>query len=205
MVFHYPGVVARPCPPAGATEIRVDTLLRCETNAVCEADQGIRTLPPVQPWGSVLSFHAAAPLAASELGKLRAEAGVAAVVAVTAVELLCAHGDDPLPVKTLGVLRKRSEDSSQEFAEHWRRTHAQVTLDYRPTFRRYVTNTVDAVSGEFPWDGVVEQYFASLDELAEHVRLARTGERPEITADIPRFVSRMLIFAAAPEPATVTV
>lgn len=100
-------------------------------------------------------------------------------------------------VSRVGLMCRRPGDSVDEFWDHWTNRHMPLVLAHRPLFSRYVANRVIAPAGR-AWDGVIEQWFESADVLAEHDR--RIGaEKPEVAADIPRFVGPMQHFVARAE------
>ncbi|WAX59281.1 EthD domain-containing protein [Jatrophihabitans cynanchi] len=184
--------------PAGAHGAVIDHFIGCETNAACSPADGIVPEEPVRPWTTVTSFTVKGMPSPDDLEAFRRTAGAKAAVAVTEVDLL-SRTTDRYAHKMLGVLRRRDDMSPEEFGSYWREHHSKVTISYEPTFGRYVTNTVAAVAGDFQWDGVVEQYYRTTQDLVDHVRLAREG-RPRITEDIPRFVAHMIMFTTASAP-----
>jgi len=94
----------------------------------------------------------------------------------------------------LGFIVRRSGLSLQDFREHWLERHAPLVMAHTPLFDRYVSNIPPA---DCPWDGIVEQWFADESTWLEHDRRI-LEERPEVRADIPRFVGSLRQYVATP-------
>jgi hypothetical protein len=94
-------------------------------------------------------------------------------------------------VSRVGLMARRPGSTLDEFWEHWTNGHMPLVLSRRPLFTRYVANRV--LDPRFGWDGVVEQWFDSVATLDEHDRRIR-DEKPDVVADIPRFVGPMRHF-----------
>jgi hypothetical protein len=204
MAFLAGALPRRPSVQRDVTAWSVDRVLSCQSKMHCSLEGGLQPLPKDMPWTYVLSMELLRPGGGdvpSLLVDVRDQLGAEVVSAVEAVDLLpdpsarAARG--PAVAKTVGVLRKRPGQTDDEFANYWRTVHAPITLSYGPKFTGYVSNVVESAAGPFSWDGVVEQTFDTLADLQEHIELAAEG-RPRITADIPRFVSEMQMFATEP-------
>lgn len=68
-------------------------------------------------------------------------------------------------IKRSGFLRKRDDQTVDEFRRHWLETHAPLVQHVaRP--RRYVVNLVDrSLYPDFPFDGFSELWFDSTNDM----------------------------------------
>jgi hypothetical protein len=94
-------------------------------------------------------------------------------------------------VSRVGLMARRPGSTLDEFWDHWTNGHMPLVLSRHPLFTRYVANRV--LDARFGWDGVIEQWFDRVETLDEHDRRIR-DEKPDVAADIPRFVGRMRHF-----------
>jgi hypothetical protein len=65
-------------------------------------------------------------------------------------------------------------------------------------FFRYVTNVVEDVYGEFPWDGVVEQWFESEEILRAEYASFDFSKQADVVEDTKKMVSEMDHWVAVP-------
>jgi len=86
----------------------------------------------------------------------------------------------------VGLLHRRAGTSRQEFDTHWNTKHAPLVLSRAPRFTAYVTNVVLGDDGF--WDGVVEQWYPSIEAFEQH-RDASYTTKQDVATDIPRFLS----------------
>jgi EthD domain-containing protein len=94
----------------------------------------------------------------------------------------------------LGFIVRHAGLSRQDFREHWLERHSPLVMAHTPLFDRYATNIPPA---DCPWDGIVEQWFADQSTWLEHDRRI-LEERPDVRADIPRFVGSLRQYVATP-------
>ncbi len=76
-------------------------------------------------------------------------------------------------IKTVTLLTRRADLTSEEFHRHWKTVHADLVLAL-PKVRRYVQcRPVEAPGREAPCDGVAEVWYDSVEDFLE------TAESPE--------------------------
>lgn len=109
-------------------------------------------------------------------------------------EHIALPGPDPAPtLSRVGLLYRPAGRTVEEFWSHWRGRHVPLVIERRPLFVRYVPNLV--LRPAQPFDGVVEQWFADEAAWDEHDRQTRE-EKPDVAADIPRFIGGFTQFSA---------
>jgi hypothetical protein len=92
----------------------------------------------------------------------------------------------------VGLMTRRADIARADFERLWVVDHARLVLESGPLFHRYASNIL---IGDAGWDGIVEQWFDSPAECAEHDRLV-AEEKPAVRADIGRFISQAQSYIA---------
>lgn len=88
-------------------------------------------------------------------------------------------------IKTVTLLTRRSDLTSEQFHEHWKTVHAELVLAM-PLVRRYVQCRPVAVPGrEPPCDGVAEVWY---DTVEDFVATAASSEYARLLDDEPNFM-----------------
>ncbi|MCQ3803229.1 MAG: EthD domain-containing protein [bacterium] len=88
-------------------------------------------------------------------------------------------------IKTVTVLSRRSDLTSEEFHDHWKKVHAPLVLAM-PKVRRYVQCRPLEVPGrEAPCDGVAEVWYDSVEDF---VSTAASAEYARLLADEKNFM-----------------
>jgi uncharacterized protein (TIGR02118 family) len=92
-------------------------------------------------------------------------------------------------VKLVGLIRKRSDLTTEQFRAHWLEVHAPLARQF-PGLRRYSVNFIDReATPNAVYDGFSELWFDSEDALN-----AALGSpiAEAIAADIPRFMDELV-------------
>jgi hypothetical protein len=96
---------------------------------------------------------------------------------------------ESLPLCRVGFVRAAEHLDRDAFFRYWTEQHAPLVERRSPLFMKYVSNVV--VGGQpVGFDGVVEQWFTSVEMLHEHDRLLRE-EKPDVAGDVGRFVAQV--------------
>ena len=92
-------------------------------------------------------------------------------------------------VKLVGLIRKRSDLTTEQFRAHWLEVHAPLARQF-PGLRRYAVNFIDreATPGA-AYDGFSELWFDSAEAL-EAALASPIGEA--IATDIPKFMDELV-------------
>ena len=92
-------------------------------------------------------------------------------------------------VKLVGLIRKRSDLTTEQFRAHWLEVHAPLARQF-PGLRRYSVNFIDREANpNAVYDGFSELWFDS----AEALDVALAGHIGEaIAADIPKFMDELV-------------
>ena len=91
-------------------------------------------------------------------------------------------------LKMVGLIRQRTDLSSEAFQAHWLGTHSAIARRL-PGLRRYVVNFIDRADvPEAEYDGFSELWFDSRAAMDEAFK-GPVGA--EIEADIPRFIGSL--------------
>lgn len=105
-------------------------------------------------------------------------------------------------IKVLEFFQRRADLPQAAFLDHWRGRHTSVVMGITGV-RRYVQNPVrHDLSGNPPFDGVVELWFSSVAMMRAN---GQSPYWPEVIADEERFIDRsttklLLIDDPAPPP-----
>lgn len=90
--------------------------------------------------------------------------------------------------KRIGFLQKRSDLTLEQFAAHWRGTHA-VLCQRIPGLQRYAINIIDReLHPTAAYDGFSELWFESQEA---HDAAFSSPQGVELLADIPNFVEKL--------------
>jgi uncharacterized protein (TIGR02118 family) len=112
------------------------------------------------------------------------------------------HGPvaDPAPPRSAGVklilaLKRKPDQSHQQFADYWLRVHAPLVLEHGAHLAKYVTNVVDSRLSDAgaDWDGFAELHFSSQEEFAAHTAGHGSGHDP-VREDTANFVGTMAVY-----------
>lgn len=93
-----------------------------------------------------------------------------------------------------GPNKRRDGLSRADFGDHWSTTHAPLVIRKGPLFRRYSAFVLEP-DDPADFDGVVMQWFDSVEDWKEHDRLVR-DEKPEVLQDISTFSKSSVQFSA---------
>jgi hypothetical protein len=98
-------------------------------------------------------------------------------------------------VSRVGLIRRNLEMTRAESFSYWTTRHAPMVIEQGPLFTRYSNNRV--LDESSPVDGIVEQWFDTLDRLLEHDR--QVAElKTDIRDDAQMFASGFRQFLATP-------
>lgn len=88
-------------------------------------------------------------------------------------------------IKTVTVLTRRSDLTSEQFHEHWKNVHAPLVLAM-PMVRRYVQcRPLDVPGRPAPCDGVAEVWYDSVEDF---LATAESPEYATLLADEKNFM-----------------
>ncbi len=88
-------------------------------------------------------------------------------------------------IKTVTLLTRRSDLTSEQFHLHWRNVHAPLVLAM-PRVRRYVQcRPLDVPGREAPCDGVAEVWYDSVEDF---LATADSDEYAKLLADEKNFM-----------------
>lgn len=87
----------------------------------------------------------------------------------------------------VGLMTRRPDIARSDFERLWAGDHARLVLESGPLFHRYATNIL---VGDEAWDGIIEQWFDSDAQCAEHDRRV-AEEKPVVRADVGRFLGKV--------------
>ena len=90
--------------------------------------------------------------------------------------------------KRIGLQRKRTDLSHEQFVAHWVNVHAELAKRL-PKLRRYSINVVDrARNPDFAYDGFSELWF---DSRADCEAAFASSQGVAVLADLPNYVERV--------------
>ncbi len=88
-------------------------------------------------------------------------------------------------IKTVTLLHRRSDLTSEQFHDHWKTVHAALVLAM-PKVRRYVQcRPVEVPGREAPCDGVAEVWYDSVEDF---LSTAESAEYARLLADEKHFM-----------------
>lgn len=103
-------------------------------------------------------------------------------------------------IKTVTLLRRRPDLSSEDFHRHWREVHAPLVLRLPDVVRYVQCRPVEGgPSTDATIDAIAEVYYADLDALRHTLE---SPEYAELLADEPNFMgaaTRELVFLTVTE------
>ena len=73
-------------------------------------------------------------------------------------------------VKVVGFIRKREDLTFQQFKDYWLNKHSKLekeSLEDNPIRRIVASFVTEELIGKAPFDGMVELYFASIEDFKE--------------------------------------
>ena len=93
-------------------------------------------------------------------------------------------------VKTIVLIKRKSELSREEFEKHYEEVHAPLALKHLPMIKRYVRNHVVGVAGmEAPdFDCLTELWFDTLEDAAKVIEFVQSDAGQVIRDDEQKFL-----------------
>lgn len=85
-------------------------------------------------------------------------------------------------VKVIGFVKKRDDLTFEQFRDYWLYKHNRLekdSVEKNPVKKIVASFVTNRLIGDMPYDGMVELYFSSMEEMQEQM----SGEQPKIMAE----------------------
>jgi hypothetical protein len=94
-----------------------------------------------------------------------------------------------MTVKILAFVKKRKDLTREQFKDYWFKEHVKIekmVLEQTPICKIAANITVKLVPGpgrtsagiEWPWDGIAEMYYNSMEDFQAHQKMLQEGKDP---------------------------
>ena len=103
-------------------------------------------------------------------------------------------------VKLINIVKRKPGITRSQFIQHWQQTHARIAFEDKSFWnrvRKYTQNYATSTDSQTVWDGVVELWFDSQEDLDA----AFAGEETKngLIADLDNFIDRTSVISIVTE------